>query len=42
VASIGEAISAAELVAIAARSGRKVAEAATPYEQAALFDDLKQ
>lgn len=37
-ASIGEAISAGELVAIAARSGRKVAEAAAPYEQAELFD----
>ena len=35
-----EAISATELVAIAARSGRKVAAAAAPYEQAALFDDL--
>jgi predicted Rossmann fold nucleotide-binding protein DprA/Smf involved in DNA uptake len=40
-ASIGEALSAAELVAIAARSGRKVAESAAPYEQAELFDDLK-
>jgi hypothetical protein len=42
IGSIGEAIIAAELVAIAARSGRKVAEAAAPYEQTELFDDLKE
>lgn len=38
-ASIGATISPSDLVALAARSGRKVAEPAAPYLQPTLFDD---
>ena len=38
--SIGEAVSSAELVELAAGSGRKVAEPAAPYLQAKLFEDV--
>jgi predicted Rossmann fold nucleotide-binding protein DprA/Smf involved in DNA uptake len=36
---IGDAISPPELVGLADRSGRQVAESATPYQQSKLFDD---
>ena len=39
-ASIGTSISPADLAALAAQSGRKVAEVASPYLQGGLFDDM--
>jgi hypothetical protein len=38
--SIGVTVMPAGLVELASRSGRKVAEAAAPYLQPTLFDDL--
>jgi DNA processing protein len=40
--SIGAAVRPAELVALAAGSGRKVAEPAAPYLQQEMFDELKR
>ena len=40
-ASIGATISSSDLVALASRSGRKVAEPAAPYLQQEMFDHLK-
>ncbi len=37
---IGPALKPADLIGLASRSGRKVAEAAAPYEQPTLFEDL--
>jgi len=38
--SIGGALKPADLIDLASRSGRKVAEAAAPYQQSTLFEDL--
>ena len=38
--SFGVAVKPADLVELASRSGRKVADAAAPYLQSTLFDDL--
>lgn len=38
--SIGESLKPADLINLASRSGRKVAEAAAPYQQPTLFEDL--